>query len=194
MTNIIALKAVNAHRWSQMHLKPGRMSEFHATALRLIDPTAKSRYQTVSAIAKVPWFVIAVQHEREASQNWHTQLAQGDPLGHKSVHVPAGEGPYETWEEGAIFALEHHYPWGIKPTDWSIGGALTYLEGYNGPGYANRGRPSPYIWSGSDQYVSGKYVRDGVYDPHYIDLQLGCAPLLAMMMAIDSSIVIEEAA
>lgn len=55
-------------------------------------------------------------------------------------------------------------------------------------GYASRGRPSPYIWAGTDQYVSGKYVRDGVYDPNAVDQQLGCAGMLLAMMQIDSSI------
>jgi hypothetical protein len=72
--------------------------------------------------------------------------------------------------------------------DWSIGGTLTMLEQYNGLGYASRGRPSPYIWSGTDQYVSGKYVRDGVYDPSAVDQQLGCAGLLMAMMALDPTI------
>ncbi|MGY4420501.1 lysozyme family protein [Bradyrhizobium sp. JR6.1] len=39
------------------------------------------------------------------------------------------------------------------------------LKQYNGLGYANKGRPLSHIWSGTDQYVSGKYVRGGVYDP-----------------------------
>jgi lysozyme family protein len=193
VTNIVTLKAVNAHRWAAMHVRANRMNQFHQVANRLIAPAAKARYQTVSSETDVPWFIIAVQHERESSQNWNTQLAQGDPLNRKSVHVPAGEGPYKTWEEGAIYALVHHHPWGVKPTDWSVGGMLTYLEGYNGPGYANRGLPSPYIWSGTDQYSSGKYVRDGVFDPHVVDVQLGCAGLLAVMAAIDQTIQIDEA-
>ena len=62
------------------------------------------------------------------------------------------------------------------------------LEEYNGLGYASRGVPSPYVWSGTDQYRSGKYVRDGVYDPNAVDSQLGCAGLLMAMMALDRSI------
>ena len=65
---------------------------------------------------------------------------------------------------------------------------MTMLERYNGLGYASRGRPSPYIWSGTNQYVSGKYVRDGVYDPDAVDSQLGCAGLLMTMMALDPTI------
>ena len=62
------------------------------------------------------------------------------------------------------------------------------LEQYNGLGYAARGRPSPYVWSGTDQYRSGKYVRDGVYDPNVVDSQPGCAGLLKAMMALDPTI------
>jgi len=44
------------------------------------------------------------------------------------------------------------------------------------------------VWAGTDQYVSGKYVRDGVYDPNVVDQQLGCAGLLIAMMALDPTI------
>ncbi|PAY04796.1 hypothetical protein CK489_35560 [Bradyrhizobium sp. UFLA03-84] len=157
-------------------------------AKRLIDPKAKARYQTVSFKTGVPWFFIAVAHEREASQNWNTQLGQGDPLGSVSVHVPKGRGPFKTWEDGAYDALVNCAPFAARNHDWSIGGTLTMLEQYNGLGYAARGRPSPYIWSGTDQYVSGKYVRDGVYDASVVDQQLGCAGLLAAMMQLDPTI------
>ena len=76
-----------------------------------------------------------------------------------------GEGRSGSWEEAAIDALVNCAPRAARNKDWSIGGTLTKLEQYNGLGYAARGRPSPYIWSGTDQYKSGKYVRDGVYDP-----------------------------
>jgi len=59
--------------------------------------------------------------------------------------------------------------------DWSIGGILTLLEQYNGLGYASRGCASPYIWSGTDQYVAGKYVADHVFDPSTVDRQIGAA-------------------
>jgi len=123
----------------------------------------------------VPWAFIAVAHKREASQNWNTQLGQGDPLGSVSTHVPKGRGPFKTWEDGAYDALVNCASFAAKNKDWSVGGTLTMLEQYNGLGYASKGRPSPYIWSGTDQYVSGKYVRDAVYDPNVVDQQLGCA-------------------
>jgi len=44
------------------------------------------------------------------------------------------------------------------------------------------------LWAGTNQYQSGKYVRDGVYDPNAVDSQPGCAGLLMAMMALDPSI------
>jgi lysozyme family protein len=186
MIDLLALKAANAKRWqSAKLLKP---DTFNAVAKHLAEPVAKARYQAVQARTGVPWFVIAVIHERECSQDWTGSLAQGDPWDRVSVHVPAGRGPFKSWEEAAIDALVNCAPFAARNKDWSIGGTLTKLEEYNGLGYASRGRPSPYIWSGTDQYVSGKYIRDGVYDPSAVDSQLGCAGLLMAMMALDPTI------
>jgi lysozyme family protein len=191
MTDLNALKAANARRWANAKLlKPGT---FTSVAKHLIDPVAKQRYQAVCAKLatmdfNVPWAFIAVAHERESSQDWTGSLAQGDPWNKVSVHVPAGRGPFKSWEEAAIDALANCPPYAARNRDWSTGGTLTMLEEYNGLGYASRGRPSPYIWSGTDQYISGKYVRDGVYDPSAVDQQLGCAGLLMAMMALDPSI------
>lgn len=182
MPDLVALKAANAKRWTQAKLT----RDFSSVAKRLV--AAKARYQAVSARTGVPWFFIAVTHEREASQNWNTQLGQGDPLSSVSVHVPKGRGPFKTWEDGAYDALVNCAPFAAKNKDWSVGGTLTMLEQYNGLGYAGKGLPSPYIWSGTDQYVKGKYIADGVFDPEKVDQQLGCAGLILAMMAIDPTI------
>jgi lysozyme family protein len=184
MTDIVALKATNAERWANA----GLTRNFSAVAKHLVAPDAKSSYRAVSAKTGVPWAVIAVIHERESSQDWTASLAQGDPWNRVSVHIPAGRGPFKSWEEAAVDALVDCAPYAAHNKDWSIGGALTKLEEYNGLGYASRGKPSPYIWSGTDQYTCGKYVRDGVYDPEAIDTQLGCAGLLLAMMALDPAI------
>jgi lysozyme family protein len=182
MTDIVALKAANARRWQLA--KTARNCS--SVAGRLI--AAKPRYQTVEAKTGVPWFVIAVIHERESGQNWSASLAQGDPWNRVSVHVPAGRGPFSCWEDAAVDALTECAPHAAQNGDWSAGGALTILEQFNGLGYAARGVPSPYLWAGTDQYKSGKYVRDGVYDASVVDTQLGCAGLLLAMMALDPSV------
>lgn len=187
MTDLIALRRANAQRWASARLT----RNFASVARHLVSPDAKSRYQAVSAMTGVPWAAIAVIHERECSQDWAGSLAQGDPWDRVSVHVPAGRGPFKSWEEAAADALINCAPYAGRNKDWSIGGLLTKLEEYNGLGYASRGVPSPYVWSGTDQYRSGKYVRDGVYDPNAIDGQLGCAGLLMAMRALDRSIALD---
>jgi lysozyme family protein len=184
MVDLVALRAANERRWA--NAKPTR--NFSAVARHLIAPDAKARYQAVSAETGVPWAVIAVIHQRESSRDWRGSLAQGDPWNRVSVHVPAGRGPFRSWEEAAVDALVNCSPYAARNKDWSIGPALTMVERYNGLGYAARGGPSPYIWSGTDQYRSGKYVRDGVYDPAVVDSQPGCAGLLMAMMALDPGI------
>jgi lysozyme family protein len=184
MTDLNALKSANVRRWANAKLT----RNFTAAAKHLVAPDVKTRYQIVSTETGVPWTFIAVIHERECSQDWTGSLAQGDPWNRVSVHVPAGRGPFRSWEEAAVDALVNCAPHAARNKDWSIGGTLAKLEEYNGLGYAARGKPSPYIWSGTDQYRSGKYVRDGVYDPDAVDSQLGCAGLLMAMMALDPSI------
>lgn len=186
MTDFTALIRDNARRWSQMKILRG--AEMDKVAARLIAPGAKSRYKEIESATGVPWPVIAVIHEREASQNFLANIAQGDPFDRVSIHVPKGRGPFPSFKAAAIDALTNCAPYASRWSVWTIGGALTLLEQYNGIGYYKRGLPSPYIWSGTDQYVSGKYVADGVFDPNVVDRQLGCAGLLKAMMQMDQTI------
>lgn len=182
MTDLVALKAANERRWAS------------AKVTRNLTPfardlvAAKPRYQAVERKTGVPWPVIAVIHMRESSQNWSRSLAQGDPWNRVSTHVPVGRGPFRSWEEAAIDALVDCAPYLARRKDWSLGGTLLGLEEYNGLGYAARARPSPYLWAGTNQYVSGKYVADGRYDPNVVDSQPGTAGLLLEMMKLDPTI------
>lgn len=202
MTDLVALKAANARRWTQAKIT--RPATFASVAKRLV--AAKARYQAVEKRTGVPWPFIAVAHERESSQNWNGSLAQGDPWDRVSVHVPAGRGPFKSWEDAAVDALVNCAPHAARNKDWGIGGTLTMLEQYNGLGQASgpsgwagkpytperrqrfAPQPSAYIWAGTDQYKSGKYVADHVYDSTAVDQQLGCAGLLKAMMALDPTI------
>src|SRR4029077_15766876 len=86
---------------------------------------------------------------------------------------PPGGGPSNPGKRPRSNALNNCAPYAGRNRDWTIGPLLTKLEEYNGLGYAARGVPSPYVWSGTDQYRSGKYVRDGIYDPNAVDSQPG---------------------
>jgi lysozyme family protein len=198
---IAALKAANARRWAAMHVKADKIAEFDATAAKLCASAAKVRYQKISSATGVPWYAIAVIHEREAAGRFNAQLGQGDPLDQVSIHTPTGRGPFlnhsddppgeDAFYRSALDALIDCSPYASKWKDWSIGGLLTLLEEYNGLGYANMGVPSAYVWSGSDQYVAGKYVADHVYSATALDVQEGCAPMLARMAALDPTIILQ---
>lgn len=181
MTDLAPLIGANAHRW-QIAKVTG--IGFGTVALRLCADTARSEYETLSSNTNVPWYAIAVIHEREASQNWNSNIAQGDPWNKASIHDPAGRGPFNSWQDAGYDALVNCAPHASKWTDWSAGGLLTLLECYNGLGYFFKAVPSPYIWSGTDQYTSGKYTRDHYYDPTVVDSQLGCAGLLLEIQRI----------
>lgn len=180
MPDLAALVAANLRRWQAMRVH--NVAFVDQVAERLV--AARERYETVSATTGVDWDVIAVIHERECSQSWRASLAQGDPWNAVSIHVPKGRGPFASWEDAAIDALEDCAPHAAHWIDWSPGGRLTILEIYNGLGYAARGLPSPYIWASTDQYVKGKYIADGHFDPDAVDHQIGCAALLARIAAM----------
>lgn len=197
MVDITELKAANLARWKDAAVSPLLIHYIDGVSHKLV--AAKARYQSVEAKTRVPWAVVAVIHERESSQSWQASLAQGDPWGEVSIHVPKGRGPFPSWEAAAADALVICPPHAAHWTDWTIGGALTLLEEYNGLGYAagpvdhHTGhryppQPSPYVWASTNQYHSGKYIADGHFDPHAIDHQIGCAALLNRMSAIDQTV------
>jgi len=179
--DLVQLRKDNKNRWDTCHVSADKGSAFKQVADRLSAAPAFSRYKAVEKLTGVPWWFIAVVHEREANQNWNTYLGNGQALNKRTILVPKGRGPFKTWEEGAIDALVHAAPYAARNKDWSIGGALTMLEEYNGLGYAQMNKPSPYLWAGTDQYEKGKYVGDHEYSPETIDTQLGGAGLLKFM-------------
>ena len=189
MTDLAVLSARNAERWRAAKITRG--PEFQQVATRLLS--GRKIYEAISSKTGVPWRVIAVIHEREAGKDltFSKNIAQGDPWNRKSTHVPAGRGPFNSFEEAAYDALVRCAPYAASNKDWSIGGTLTLLERYNGLGYANKGLPSPYVWSGTNQYEKGKYIADGVFDPNAVDQQLGCAGLLLAMGAFATAPVVK---
>lgn len=145
----------------------------------------KPRYLKVSGAAGIPWGFVAVIHNMEASLNFTKHLHNGDPLTGRTVQVPAGRpkdgNPPFTWEESASDALT------LKrlgaETDWSLAGTLYQLERYNGFGYRLHHAHvlSPYLWSFSNHYQSGKYVADGTWSDTAVSKQSGAAVLLRRM-------------
>jgi lysozyme family protein len=167
----------NLDRWNKASFTRSTQIEKQAAQIR----ANQSRYEAVSAKTGVPWDVIAVIHYRESSCSFAGVLHNGERIigtGRKTTLVPKGRGPFATWEDAAFDALMNCSPYAGKNRDWSLGSTLDLLEGYNGLGYRKRGLPSPYLWAGTDQYTSGKYVADGKFDPNVVDQQLGAAAIL----------------
>jgi lysozyme family protein len=139
----------------------------------------RERYEVVSKQSGVPSDVLFAIHYREASLNFKCVLHNGERIigtGLLTRLVPKGRGPFRSWEEAAIDALEiekHKFP-----TTWDLEGKLTFCEKYNGLGYSKRNVPSPYVLAWTNGYSMGKYVADGKYDPSFIDKQCGVAAIL----------------
>jgi len=177
------LKAEYANLWSTMTVRPEKRAAVDAIARKLI--ASKDTYEAVEDETGVPWFVIAALHERESDADFSTYLGNGQPLNRVTTIGPKGRGPFTTWEEGAKDALEYD---GLDQVDdWSPERACFEIEKFNGFGYRNRRVPSPYLWSFTNHYGGGKYVRDGVYSPSAVDKQAGAIPVLRRVMELDGA-------
>jgi lysozyme family protein len=146
----------------------------------------QGRYEAVAARLGLPWYLVAVLHSMECGLDFSRHLHNGDPLTARTVHFPAGqpggEPPFR-WEVSAEDALRER---GLdKLRAFDIASLLYALEAYNGFGYRHQKPPirSPYLWSYSNHYTSGKFVGDGHYDATIVSQQCGAAVLLARMVA-----------
>jgi len=150
-----------------------------------------SRYASVAAQTGVPAKLIAALHFRESSMNFSTYLHQGDPLGKKAVNHPNNIPIFYEWEKAAVHALNQKSgtadALNMDETTTDPAALATYAERYNGLGYHNKGKPSPYVYSGTDVYEGGKYVRDGVYDASVWDRQPGVMALMGSVDGMETS-------
>jgi len=169
-----------------MTINTGRSGEFDSIIFKI--KKNRPRYEIVAITTAVPWEVIAVIHNMEASLNFTRHLHNGDKLTARTTHVPAGRpfkgNPPFTWEESAEDALTIQ---GLtKITDWGIPNTLLTLEKYNGGGYAKRGINTPYLWAYTNHYGTppnvGKYTADGKFDPQAISSQIGAAAILKELL------------
>jgi len=188
MLTIPQLIVENEARWQKCEITPSRSAEVTGVAVRLVAANPKGIYSQIQELTGVPWHVIAVIHEREASQNFNDNIAQGDPWNRPSRHVPKGRGPFHSFIDAAVDALKNCAPKAANWKDWTAGGTLTILEEYNGLGYEQYHREaSPYNWGATNQEEWGKYINDGHW-AHVWDTQVGCAAMFKAMMTLDKSI------
>jgi lysozyme family protein len=167
------------HLWDTCELRSDNLNV--SRTQYAVDKLNKNsaRYKVVALQTKVPWWVIGCIHLMEASGNFDGCLHNGELIigtGKKTTLVPRGRGPFPTWEESAIDALNLME----LPKSWSIESALMFLEKYNGTGYLKYHRDvlSPYLWSGTMHYSRGKYIADGKFDKHTVSKHAGCVAVI----------------
>ena len=171
--------------FSSCVVNPSRVGTVNSIIGRIMPN--QGRYQSVAGPLGIPWFFVAVIHNMECGLNFNGHLHNGDPLTARTFHDPAGRPPNGqppfTWEQSANDALTSHRPSIVNQTDWSLPAILYRLEGYNGFGYRGLAPPlnTPYLWSFSNQYTSGKFIADHVFDPKAVSSQCGAAVLLFQM-------------
>jgi len=148
---------------------------------KLSSDKYRSAYQQLEDVVCVPWYFIGVIHALETSFNFQSHLHNGDPLSHKTVHVPAGRPvpwlPPSDWQSSAKDALQiEGY---VNHTDWNLAKLLYRLEAYNGMrSREEHGINSPYLWSFSNHYTSGKFVADNVWSSTAVSQQCGAAVMI----------------
>jgi lysozyme family protein len=176
-----ALSAEYANLFATCQVLPAKQPGVDDMVSRIL--ANQNRYQTVASALSLPWYFVGTIHSLEASLNFNCHLHNGDPLTARTVHVPAGRpvagNPPFTWEESALDALAKL----AGVIDWSIPGTLYQMEGYNGFGYRTSHPEvlTPYLWSMSNHYTSGKYTADGLFDPQAVSSQTGGAVILRRM-------------
>jgi lysozyme family protein len=151
----------------------------------LLKPENRSRYEDVEKRLQIPWFVVGIIHSLEAGFNFGGHLHNGDPLRARTWQVPAGRplewNPPTDWIASAADALAMK-KYDNQP-DWSVARMLYRFERYNGFGYRSHGIESPYLWSFSNQYTKGKYVKDGIWDTNAVSRQCGAALLVKELVS-----------
>jgi lysozyme family protein len=177
--------------WDTIAVKPSWNRQIDQRIDYLRRPDHWSEYVKLYKATGVPPQVTAVIHERESSGDLKGVLHNGEAIigtGKKTKLVPAGHGPFNSFFDAGVDAYRKE---GLDRFDWKAGGParVAYaLEKFNGFGYRKHGIPSPYLWSGTQHYVRGKYIRDGVFSRTHVDTQLGGMTLLKRMMDKDPAL------
>src|SRR5262249_24370753 len=144
----------------------------------------RPRYDQVSQATEAPWWFVGIVHALEASFSFQGHLHNGDPLSARTVNVPAGRpprwNPPNDWLTSAIDAIT--FEGFAGQNDWTLARSLYRFEGFNGCAYLSKGINSPYLWSFSNQYTRGKFIRDHVYSETAVSQQCGAAVMLKALV------------
>lgn len=179
------MKLTDSLRYEYQHLFDscvinGKKTKVFNRVINMITKQ-KPRYQRVSHATGVPWHMIAIIHLLESGGKFDRHLHNGDSLSDRTVNVPKNRPlakPPFTWEASAIDAMRFMK---MDTFDrWGLAETLYRLESYNGFGYRSYHPKvlTPYLWSMSNHYTSGKYTHDGSFKYSSISRQCGAACIL----------------
>ncbi len=167
--------------WKTVKLDDSARARVKAAVAKIIQ--YRDVYEKTVKGWMLPWWWVGCIHYRESSNNFRTHLHNGDPLSARTKNVPkgrplVGEPPF-TWDVSAADALKMKDL--DKLADVSIEHLLFQAQRFNGFGYEDYHPQdlSPYVWAGTNHSdETGKYVKDGRYDPNAPERQLGVAALM----------------
>ena len=142
----------------------------------------KDTYNKIALATGLSAELIAAMHYRESRcdftktiRNGTEKLPSGKTFVENAIDVINGfikEKNKEQTSFGAILP---------EANKGDITSMLTIAEFWNGTGYADARRINSYLYSGTNVYVSGKYVIDGSYSSTAIDGQPGVYILLKFL-------------
>jgi lysozyme family protein len=180
------LRADYQVRWPAMRVRPERIAAADVVARRMASREA--RYRAITDPIGVPWWWLAAVHELEHSGRFTTSMIATDPIdAPPGTPPPSGTITDAEWDDTARALLRAR---GLANwRDWTVTGALYQWERYNGLGYRNFDVPSPYLWSFSDQYTAGKFIRAGEFSPTTVSQQPGAAVLLRRLIDLGTTTV-----
>jgi lysozyme family protein len=147
----------------------------------------QQKYYAVMMATGAPWQFVGALHHMECGGNFRQHLANGDPIDEPTINEPVGI-PAGTWEECAIFVLKSKGYRLNDEKDWqSIWRWLWRAEAYNGFGYLEDHPEtlSPYLWSGTNHYSRGKYIKDRQWDSEAVSQQPGVVAIWIELGVID---------
>lgn len=176
-------------------------NKFDGLIKEFIEAYIKSEaiYRDLAEKVGIPAELLAVIHYRENSTDYlngtfNVYLHNGEPLGKETEKEPDGL-LFHDFETAAIDAIQRESSivkrFHLSTNSNDLVAMLCFAECYNGTGYYNNGHINPYIFSGTNVYVSGKYVEiqktDGsgttsVYKADLVDEQVGAYLLFKALM------------
>ena len=106
------LRAEYQNVFDTCQVRPDRQNSVEHLASTLIQN--KERYQSLEALTDVPWYIIAVIHNMEASQKFNGHLHNGDPLTARTVQVPKGRPPFGMSAMATICVYLLKYPFSSR--------------------------------------------------------------------------------